>query len=119
MNSDFNIAQLLMDEYNMKILAATSHKARSARELAFMFDIPLASCYRKLRELSSSSLIKLEGSALTPDGKRYKTYRSQIDCVTLVYEKGKMHMKVDMLLKTPIEITRDMALPTLRESIEL
>jgi len=104
-----------MDEYNMKILAATSHKARSARELAFMFDIPLASCYRKLRELSASGLIKMESSELTIDGKRYKTYKSQIDCVTLVYERGKVRMKVDMHLKTPLEIEKNMATPLQRE----
>lgn len=99
----------------MKILAATSYKARSARELAFMFDIPLASCYRKLRELAAAGLIKLESTELTPDGKRYKVYRSQIDCVTLVYDRGKVKMKVDMHLKSPLEIVRNMAVPISKE----
>jgi len=104
-----------MDEYNMKILAATSYKARSARELAFMFDIPLASCYRKLRELAAANLIKLESTQLPSDGKRYKIYRSQIDCVTLVYERGKFRMKVDMHMKSPLEIVKNMALPLQKE----
>ena len=108
-----------MDEYNMKILASTSHKARSARELAFMFDIPLASCYRKLRELAAAGLIKLESTELTADGKRYKVYKSQIDCVTLVYERGKVHMKVDMHLRSPLEIVRNMAIPLQRENNEI
>ncbi|MDH4123509.1 MAG: helix-turn-helix domain-containing protein [Thermoplasmata archaeon] len=116
--SDFDIAQLLMDEYNMKILAATSHKAKSARELAFMFDIPIASCYRKLRELAAAGLIKQESTELTADGKRYKVYRSQLDCVTLVYERGQMRMKVDMHLRTPIEIVRNMATPIKRDNSE-
>lgn|GEM_PF-713790 len=113
--NEFAIAQLLMDEYNMKILAATSYKARSARELAFMFDIPLASCYRKLRELAAAGIMKLESTELTPDGKRYKVYRSQIDYVTLVYEKGKVSMKVDIHLKSPLEIVRNMATPLQKE----
>jgi len=103
----------------MKILAATSHKARSARELAFMFDIPLASCYRKLRELAAADLIKLESTELTVDGKRFKTYRSQIDCVTLVYERGKVRMKVDMHLRTPLEIVKNMAIPLQKEADDL
>jgi predicted transcriptional regulator len=104
-----------MDEYNMKILAATSHKARSARELAFMFDIPLASCYRKLRELTAAGLLKVESTELTIDGKRYKTYRSQVNCVTLVYDRGKVRMKVDMHLRQPLEIEKNMAMPVQRQ----
>lgn len=111
-----SIAQILTDEYNMNILAATSHKARSARELAFMFDIPLASCYRKLRELGTSGLIEQEGSELTSDGKRYKVYRSRIGSVTMVYEKGTLRMKVDMNYRSaPLEIIQNMALPKPRE----
>jgi predicted transcriptional regulator len=114
--NELSIAQILTDQYNMNILAATSHKARSARELAFMFDIPLASCYRKLRELSSSGLIEQEGSELTSDGKRYKIYRSRIGCVTLVYEKGTLRVKVDMTYRsTPLEIVQNMATPKSRE----
>lgn len=101
-----------MDSYNMKILAATSHKAKSARELAFLFDIPLASCYRKIRELTGAGLLKLESTELSSDGKRYKIYRSQINCVTLVYERGQLRMKVDMNMKDTLEIVQDMAAPT-------
>ena len=106
------IAQILTDEYNMNILAATSHKARSARELAFMFDIPLASCYRTLRELAAAGLIEQEGSELTADGKRYKVYRSRIGSVTLTYEKGTLRMKVDMNYRSaPLEIVQNMGQP--------
>ena len=113
---ELGIAQILTDQYNMNILAATSHKARSARELAFMFDIPLASCYRKLRELAAAGLVEQEGSELTADGKRYKVYRSKIGCVTLTYEKGILHMKVDLNYRSaPLEITQNMATPKPRE----
>jgi len=114
--NELGIAQILTDEYNMNILAATSHKARSARELAFMFDIPLASCYRKLRELSEAGLIEQEGSELTRDGKRYKVYRSRIGCMTLVYEKGTLRVKVDMNYRAaPLEIVQNMGLPKPRD----
>ena len=115
-DANLGIAQILTDEYNMNILAATNHKARSARELAFMFDIPLASCYRKLRELSAADLIELEGSELTSDGKRYKVYRSKIGSVTLVYEKGVLNMKVDLKCRSaPLEIVQNMATPKSRD----
>ena len=114
---DLDLAQILMDEYNMKILAATSHKAKSARELAFLFDIPMASCYRKIKELLGAGLLKLDSTELSADGKRYKIYKSQIDCITMVYERGQMRLKIDMHLKAPVEIIRDMAVPT-RKSVD-
>jgi len=114
---DLDLAQILMDEYNMKILAATSHKAKSARELAFLFDISMASCYRKIKELLGAGLLKLDSTELSADGKRYKIYKSQIDCITMVYERGQMRLKIDMHLKAPVEIIRDMAVPT-RKSVD-
>lgn len=114
---DFDLAQILADEYNMKILAATSHKAKSARELAFLFDIPMASCYRKIKELLGAGLLSTEGTELSADGKRFKIYRSQIDCITMVYEHGQMRIKVDMHLRPPLEIVRDMTVPS-RKNVE-
>lgn len=114
--TELGLAQILTDEYNMNILAATTHKARSARELAFMFDIPLASCYRKLRELKTAGLIEEEGSELTPDGKRYRVYRSRTGCVTLTYEKGTLRMRVDVTYRSsPLEIVQHMGTPKPRE----
>jgi hypothetical protein len=115
-DAKLSITQILTDKYNMNILAATNYKARSARELAFMFDIPLASCYRKLRELAAANLIDQEGSELTADGKRYTTYRSKIGSVSLVYEKGILRVKVDLNHRsTPLELTHDMSVPKPRE----
>jgi len=117
-DAKLSITQILTDEYNMNILAATSHKARSARELAFMFDIPLASCYRKLRELCAAGLIEQEGSELTSDGKRYKVYRSRIGSVTLVYERGTLRVKVDVTHRSaPLEIVQNMATPKSRADL--
>jgi hypothetical protein len=112
---DLDLAHIMMDEYNMKILAATSHKAKSARELAFVFDIPMASCYRKIKELLGAGLLKLDSTELSSDGKRYNVYKSQIDCITLVYEHGQMRMKIDMRSRPSIEISRDMAIPNRKE----
>jgi predicted transcriptional regulator len=112
---NLRIAQIMMDEYNIKILAATSHKPKSAREIAFLFDIPMASCYRKIKELLGAGLIRIDGTELSSDGKRYKIYKSLIDCVTLVYEHGQMRMKIDMTTKAPIEIVQDMSIPARKD----
>jgi len=39
---NLTLPKLLMDEYNLKILSATTFKPRSARELSYIFGIPLA-----------------------------------------------------------------------------
>ena len=57
-----NMAQLLMDQYNLKILSSTTRKALSVRDMAFMYFIPLATCYRKVRELGRNVAVVVSGS---------------------------------------------------------
>jgi len=52
------IAQLLTDEYNLKILSGTADKSMSVRDMAFSYFIPLATCYRKVAELESAGLLR-------------------------------------------------------------
>ena len=92
---------ILMDDYNLKILAATALRPMSVRELAYKFDIPLASAYRKIKELESMELIKVEDTRLTPDGKRYKLYRSQVENFEVTYHRDKLRIKLHIKWREP------------------
>ena len=67
---NLQLPRLLMDECNLKILSATTYKPRSARELSYIFGIPLASCYRKIKELEDQGFIKAVSRELTREGDR-------------------------------------------------
>lgn len=101
---NLTLPKLLMDEYNLKILSATTFKPRSARELSYIFGIPLASCYRKIKELEDQGLIKAVSRELTREGKRYSKYQSQVGSVRIAFEQGRLKMSLNLAWRAPIEI---------------
>ena len=52
----FEASQLITDKYSVRILVGTTKKPKSAIELSEKFGIPIAACYRKIRELERSGL---------------------------------------------------------------
>ncbi|NPA75154.1 MAG: helix-turn-helix transcriptional regulator [Euryarchaeota archaeon] len=105
------VGAVLMDEYNLKILAATALKSMSVREIAYKFDIPLASAYRKIKELESFGLIKVEETKLTRDGKRYKLYRSQVENFEVSYHRNTLKIKLHIKWKEPEVIEKSIVAP--------
>ena len=99
---------VLMDEYNLKILAATALREMSVREIAYKFDIPLASAYRKIKELESFGLIKVESTKLTRDGKRYKMYRSRVENFEVSYHRNTLKIKIHIKWKEPEIFEKDL-----------
>ena len=99
-----NISQLLADRYSLKILAATYNKPRSTQELSLILDIPIASSYRRVKELEKEGLLKCVGKPLTREGKRFKIYQSQVNNITLVFEKGKLRARRSLAWEEPEEV---------------
>jgi len=99
-NIDYSaLPRVIMDEKNIRILSATAFKPLSAREIAYMFDIPLVSCYRKMAELESLGLLKCVDRPLTQSGKRVKVYKSQLIRVAVTFEGGKLKITMDVAWK--------------------
>lgn len=94
-----NLPKLIMDDINMRILSATAFEALSARDLAYMFNIPLVSCYRKINELETAGLLKCVEKQLRANGKRVRKYRSQLIKVALTFERGKLRISLDVSWK--------------------
>lgn len=101
---NLELPKILMDETNLKILSATTFKPRSARELSYIFAIPLASCYRKIKELEEQGFIKAVSRELTREGKRYSKYQSQVGSVKIAFENGHLKMQLQLAFRQPITI---------------
>lgn len=93
------LPQLILDDLNMRILSATAFEALSVRDIAYMFNIPMVSCYRKINELESFGLLECVEKHLRANGKRVKKYKSQLIKVTLSLERGKLHISLDVSWK--------------------
>jgi len=105
---ELNMAQLLMDQYNLKILSSTTRKALSVRDMAFMYFIPLATCYRKVRELEGAGLLKCEGKLLSSDGKRYKVYKCQVSELNVSYRDRAVVIDLVLDWEEPMRVSIDM-----------
>ena len=104
---ELNMAQLLMDQYNLKILSSTTRKALSVRDMAFMYFIPLATCYRKVRELEGAGLLKCEGKLLSSDGKRYKVYKCQVSELNVSYRDRAVVIDLVLDWEEPTRVSID------------
>ena len=90
------VTKLLSDEYTVKILTATYKMPRSANYLRIKFDIPIAACYRRIRELEKMSLLNITEKILTPRGKRVALYQSNLKSAYLTFEKGKLKALLEL-----------------------
>ncbi len=90
-------SRLLTDEYAVKILMATVRSPRSAQQISEQFGIPIAACYRRIRDLEVAGLIRCTERRLSRQGKRVCFYQSRIRTAALQYENGRLKVRFTML----------------------
>lgn len=86
MSSD-DIIEVLGNKYNAEILSAAS-EPKSAQELSDELDVPIATCYRRINELTDADLLELHDRPLSDERRRVKIYRRNVEAVHLTFENG-------------------------------
>ena len=89
-------SQLLTDPYAVKILVATVRVPKCAQDISLQYGIPIAACYRRIRDLESAGMIVCTERKLTRNGKRVNYYVSMVRNATVFYEEGKLKVKFQM-----------------------
>ena len=84
----YELSQTVMDPYSARILLGTSECAVSALELSQRFGIPIAACYRRIRQLERMGLVYCEHTLPTRNGKGLQLFRSRLRSVRVVLEDG-------------------------------
>lgn len=96
---DYNpvkISNLISDKYVSKILMSTYKKPKSVQTISATYGIPIAVCYRKVRQLEDLGFLRCIGDKLNGNGKRVKLYQSQIVNAHFFLEKGKFRARVQL-----------------------
>jgi DNA-binding Lrp family transcriptional regulator len=70
------ILEALADDFSERIMRYAVEHARTVEEISSVQNIPLSTCYRRIRELVDAGLVLVERIVITGSGKRYATYRS-------------------------------------------
>ncbi len=88
------VSQAVMDPYSVRILLGTSKDAVSALELSRRFGIPIAACYRRIRQLESAGLVYCERALPSRNGKGLQLFRSRLRSMRLRLEDGRLTASV-------------------------
>lgn len=95
------LSQTVMDAYAARILLGTSKQAASALELSREFGIPIAACYRRIRQLEDLGLVYCERALPSRNGKGLQLFRSRVRSIRIALEEGKLKARVEVLTPEP------------------
>ncbi|MFB6308631.1 MAG: helix-turn-helix domain-containing protein [Haloarculaceae archaeon] len=107
-----DLLQTLGNKYSAEILDATDEPA-SAQELSEQLDIPIATCYRRIDELTEHDLLELHDNILSDDRRRIKVYRRKVEHVRVDFDE---ELSVHVEERTEVTNKLDEAWRTLSES---
>lgn len=96
MENPVEISNLISDKYVSKILMSTFKNPKSVQRISSTYEIPIAVCYRRVRQLENLGFMRCIGSKLNGNGKRVKLYQSQIVNAHFFMEKGKFRARVQL-----------------------
>lgn len=81
------LIEILGNKYNTDILSATA-EPKSAQELSDELEVPIATCYRRIDELTESDLLELHDRPLSDEHRRVKVYRRSVDQIEIDFRNG-------------------------------
>jgi hypothetical protein len=92
----------LGNDYNPDILR-TAYKPHSAQEFSDLLDIPIATCYRRIEELSDAGLLTLHDRVLSDEHRRTNVYRREIDEINVQFSDDEL-VEADVLSRFDEEL---------------
>jgi helix-turn-helix protein len=84
------MSQTVMDPYSARILLGTWERPASALDLSRRFGIPIAACYRRIRQLENLGLVYCESALPSRNGKGLQLFRSRLKSVRVSLEEGRL-----------------------------
>ena len=107
-----DLLRTLGNKYSAEILDATE-EPKSAQDLSDQLDIPIATCYRRIDELTDHDLLELHDNVLSDDRRRIKVYRRNVDAIEVAFEES---LLIDVQERSEVTNRLDEAWRTLSES---
>lgn len=88
------VLQALGKKYSAAILG-TANEQCSAQELSERLEIPIATSYRRIEELTDLGLLANEDSVLTEARNRTEVYRRDVDAVHVTFGDGSVSVDLE------------------------
>ncbi|MDA4115654.1 MAG: winged helix-turn-helix domain-containing protein [Thaumarchaeota archaeon] len=84
----------LGDESSRKILTSAITSGKTVEEISAEQNLPLSTCYRRMRGLLGDGLMILERTVVTPAGKRYAVYRTSFSRASISFDGGEVAVEL-------------------------
>ena len=92
--ASLEVLRVLGNEYNPEILEA-ANEPQSAQDLSEQLGVPIATCYRRIEELTEADLLKLHDRPLSDEHRRVNVYRRSVDEVNVRFEEDSCRVVVE------------------------
>jgi predicted transcriptional regulator len=90
------VVKALSDEYSRKIVLSIISKSMPIEEISKEQHIPISTCYRRIHELQSYGIVKVDKTVIQADGKKYVCYKTSFRNALISLDSGEV--KVDVVL---------------------
>lgn len=79
------ILKALSDDYSRTIMNYTIEKPKSVVDIVRDCNIPMTTAYRRVHELEDSKILKVTGSIITDEGKKYFLYQNRLKAIYVIF----------------------------------
>ena len=88
------ILKALSDNYSRTIMTNTIEKPKSVVDIVKECNIPMTTAYRRVHELEENKILKVTGSIVTDDGKRYYLFQSRLKAIYVVFGLDSLDVQI-------------------------
>ena len=89
------VVKALSDEYSRKIVLSIISKSLSIEEISKQQHIPISTCYRRVHELQTYGIVKIDRTIIQEDGKKFVCYRASFKNASINLESGELKVDVE------------------------
>jgi|SRR5579871_5358042 len=93
----------MADEFARKILLSTMLRAKTIQEIADEDRIPISTCYRRVHELVTLRLLRVEQTIVNDTGKKFELFRSLIKDALVNFSSTGLSVEVTLIPREPEE----------------
>ena len=79
------ILKALSDEYSRTIMNYTIERPKSVVDIVKDCNIPMTTAYRRVHELEDNKILKVTGSIITDDGKKFFLYQNRLKSIYVIF----------------------------------
>lgn len=89
------VVKALSDEYSRKIVLSIISRSLPIEEISKQQHIPISTCYRRVHELQTYGIVKIDRTIIQEDGKKFVCYRASFKNASINLESGELKVDVE------------------------